>query len=229
MLCRARRRTASTSLTLPLMSLTESSTESNSERSGAQKTVAISLDGVIANWVKGLRSHVATRRGVADQQLPENVSWHLAEWGITDSRTTLREFMLSPMMGRLRLMDGAATGIARLREAGFAVLVLTRRERMAGDDPADKAAARETTRKWFAGQPQLGIGDDDIVFTDDPVSADADIWVDDSPQRAERLLAAGKELWMLPRPWNRDACKHPEINILYEGWSSVGDLISHSR
>ena len=152
------------------MSLTESSTESNSARSGAQKTVAISLDGVIANWVKGLRSHVATRRGVADQQLAENVSWHLAEWGITDSRTTLREFMLSPMMGRLRLMGGAATGIARLREAGFAVLVLTRRERMAGDDPADKAAARETTRKWFAGQPQLGIGDDDIVFTDDPVS-----------------------------------------------------------
>ena len=211
------------------MSLTESSPQSDSARSGAQKTVAISLDGVIANWVKGLRSHVATRRGVADQQLPENVSWDLSEWGINDSRTTLRNFMRSPMVGRLQLIDGAATGIARLREAGLAVLVLTRRERMAGDDPADKAVARESTRQWFAGQPELGIGDDDIVFTDDPVSADADIWVDDSPQRAERLLAAGKEVWMLPRPWNRDACKHPEINILYEGWNSVGDLISQSR
>ena len=109
------------------------------------------------------------------------------------------------------------------------MLVLTRRERMAGDDPADKEVARETTRQWFAEKPDLGISEDDIVFTDDPVAADADIWMDDSPQRAERLLDAGKEVWMLPRPWNRDACKHPQINILYEGWDSIGDLISSSR
>ncbi len=212
------------------MALTESSSaEPGSAGSSAPKTVAISLDGVIANWVQGLRSHVATRRGVADQQLSENVSWDLSEWGVTDARPILREFMLSPMMGRLRLIDGAAAGIARLREAGFSVLVMTRRERMAGDDPADKAAARETTRQWFAGQPELGVVDDDIVFTDDPVSADADIWMDDSPQRAERLLEAGKEVWMLPRPWNREACKHPQINILYEGWESIGDLISEAH
>ena len=197
--------------------------------SSATTTVAISLDGVIANWVKGLRSHVATRQGVADQQLPENVSWDLSEWGVEDARTTMRDFIRSPMMGRLRIMDGVERGIASLRPAGFSVLVLTRRERMAGDDPADKAIARDTTRQWFTGHPELGIGDNDIVFTDDPVSADADIWVDDSPQRAERLLAAGKEVWMLPRPWNREACKHPEINILYEGWDSIGDLISHNR
>ena len=196
---------------------------------GAATTVAISLDGVIANWVKGLRSHVATRQGVADGQLPENVSWDLSEWKVEDARTTMRDFIRSPMLGRLNLMAGVGGGIASLRQAGFSVLVLTRRERMAGDDPADKAIARDTTRLWFADQPELGIGDDDIAFTDDPVSAHADIWVDDSPRRAERLLAASKEVWMLPRPWNREACKHPEINILYEGWDSIGDLISHNR
>ncbi len=214
------------------MTLTESPASApaaDPARAGAQRSVAISLDGVIANWVKGLRSHVATRRGVADQQLPEKVSWDLSEWGVTDSRTTLREFMLSPMLGRLHLIDGAAAGIARLREAGFSVLVLTRRERMAGDDPSDKATARETTRRWFANQPELGIGDGDIVFADDLVAVNADVWVDDSPQRAQRLLEAGREVWMLPRPWNREACKHPGVNILYEGWDSIGDLISSAR
>ncbi len=195
----------------------------------AQRVVAISLDGVIANWVKGLRSHVATRKGVADRQLDENVSWDLSEWGVTNPKKMLRDFLVSPMMGRLHLMAGAEQGIATLRDAGFDVMVLTRRQRMAGDDQADKAIARQTTQRWFAEKPELGVGDDDIVFTDDPVSASADIWIDDSPQRAERLLAAGKEVWLLPRPWNRKACKHPEVNILYDGWDSIGDLISQAR
>ncbi len=217
------------SLSLRPMTTSETSPATGSTGSTPAKTVAISLDGVIANWVKGLRSHVATRHGVADQQLAENVSWDLSEWGVTDSRKTLREFMLSPMLGRLHVVAGAETGMARLREAGFGVLVLTRRERMAGDDPNDKAVARATTRRWFAERPELGVADDDIVFADDLVSANADIWVDDAPRRAERLLSAGKEVWMLPRPWNRETCQRPDVQILYDNWHSIGDLISAAR
>ena len=207
------------------MTLT-SSQSPQSDSAGAPTTLAINLDGAIANWVKGLRSHVASRRGVADRQLAENVSWDLSEWGVSDPKPIMREFMLSPMVGRLNLIDGAATGLARLHEAGLAVLVLTRRERMAGDDADDKALARDTTLRWFASQPGLGIGADDIVFTDDPVAADADLWLDDAPLRVHRLLSAGKQVWLLPRPWNREVRKHPDINVLYEGWDSIGDLIA---
>lgn len=201
-----------------------SPTSSNS--SADTRTVAIAMDGVIANWVKGLRAHVAARKAVADGQLALNVSWNLAEWGVDDPAATIRNFLLSPMSGRLKLVDGADTGIARLQSAGFRVLAVTRRDNLVGDDADDRSRTRDIARQWFAGQPELGIGADDIVFTDDPVAVDADVWVEDAPRRVTRLVEADKPVWVLPQPWNRAVVQHPGVQVLFDGWSSVDDLIA---
>ena len=184
------------------------------------------MDGVIANWVKGLRAHVAARHAVADRQLALNVSWNLAEWGVDDPAAAIREFLLSPMSGRLKLVDGAEAGVARLQSAGFRVLAVTRRDHMVGDNPDDQDRTRDIARQWLAGQPQLGIGDDDIVFTEDPVSLDADVWIDDSPRRIRRLAEASKPVWLLPQPWNRSVVQHAGVKLLFDGWDSVDDLIA---
>ncbi|GEM_PF-2727168 len=184
------------------------------------------MDGVIANWVKGLRAHVAARHAVADRQLALNVSWDLSEWGVADPAAAIREFLLSPMSGRLKLVDGAEAGIARLQSAGFRVLAVTRRDRMVGDNPDDQEQTRAIALQWFAGQPQLGIGDDDVVFTDDPVSIGADVWVEDAPRRIRRLAEADKPVWLLPQPWNRSVMQHAGVSLLFDGWDSVDDLIA---
>ena len=184
------------------------------------------MDGVIANWVKGLRAHVAARHAVADRQLALNVSWDLSEWDVADPAATIRNFLLSPMSGRLKLVDGVEAGIARLQSAGFRVVAVTRRDHMVGDNPDDRDRTREIVRQWFAGQPQLGIGGDDIVFTEDPVAVDADVWVDDAPRRIRRLAEADKAVWLLPQPWNRSVMQHQGVNVLFDGWSSVDDLIA---
>ena len=184
------------------------------------------MDGVIANWVKGLRAHVAARHAVADRQLALNVSWNLSEWGVDDPATTIREFLLSPMSGRLKLVEGAEGGIAALQSAGFQVRAVTRREHMVGDNPDDQGQTRAIVRQWFAGQPQLAISEDDLVFTEDPVSVDADIWVDDAPRRVKRLAEAGKPVWLLPQPWNRSVMQSEGVNVLFNGWDSVDDLIT---
>ena len=189
-------------------------------------TVAVTMDGVIANWVKGLRAHVAARHAVADRQLALNVSWDLSEWGVTDPAATIREFLLSPMSGRLKLVEGVEDGITRLHSAGFRVIAVTRRDRMVGDNPDDQSTTRDIVRQWFAGQPQLGIGADDIVFTEDPVGLDADVWVDDAPRRVKRLIEADKPVWLLPQPWNRTVMQNDGVNVLFDGWSSVDDLIA---
>ena len=188
--------------------------------------MALSLDGVIANWVNGLRAHVAARHAVADRQLALNVSWDLSEWGVSDPAAAIRDFLLSPMSGRLKLVAGAEQGIMRLQSAGFNVAAVTRREQLVGDDPDDRTHARDIVRQWFAAQPQLGIDNADIVFTDDPVSVDADAWVDDAPRRIKRLAAAGKPVWLLPQPWNRSVMQEPQVNVLYDGWDSVDELIA---
>ena len=200
------------------------SASSNSD-SGA-RTVAATMDGVIANWVKGLRAHVAARHAVADRQLALNVSWDLSEWGVSDPAGTIREFLLSPMSGRLKLVEGAEAGIARLQSAGFRVLAVTRRDHMVGDNPDDQSVTREIVRQWFGGQPRLGINDDDIVFTEDPVAVDADVWVDDAPRRITRLVEADKPVWLLPQPWNRSVMQTAGVSVLFDGWSSVDDLIA---
>ena len=184
------------------------------------------MDGVIANWVKGLRAHVAARNAVADRRLALNVSWNLSEWGVTDPAGTIREFLLSPMSGRLKLVEGAEGGIAALQSAGFRVVAVTRRDHMVGDDPGDRSTTRAIARQWFADQPQLGIGDDNIIFTEDPVAMDADVWVDDAPRRVKRLVEAKKPVWVLPQPWNRAVVQHPGVRVLFDGWNSVDDLIA---
>ena len=200
-----------------------------SNSSSTTRTVALSMDGVIANWVRGLRAHVAARHAVADRQLAMNVSWNLAEWDVDDPAATIREFLLSSMSGRLKLVEGAEGGIARMQSAGFRVLAVTRRDHLVGDNPDDQSRTREIARQWFAGQPQLGIGEEDIVFTEDPVSVDANVWVDDAPRRVKRLVEASRPVWVLPQPWNRSVIQQPGVHVLFDGWSSVDDLIgAHS-
>lgn len=184
------------------------------------------MDGVIANWVKGLRAHVAARRGVADEQLALNVSWDLSEWGVTDAAATIREFLLSPMSGRLKLVPGAVEGIQHLREAGFRVLAATRRDQLVGDDPQDRTRTREIAHQWLSANPELGMAHDDIVFTADPVSVDADVWIDDSPRRIRRLAESSKPVWLLPQPWNRSVVQLEGVSLLFDGWSSINDLIA---
>ena len=184
------------------------------------------MDGVIANWVKGLRAHVAARRGVADQMLALNVSWDLSEWGVTDPAATIREFLLSPMSGRLKLVPGAIEGVHRLRDAGFRVVATTRRDHLVGDDPEDQGKTREIAHQWFAANPELEMADEEILFTPDPVSVDADVWIDDSPRRVRRLVESGKPVWLLPQPWNRSVVQVDGVGLLFDGWSSVEDLIS---
>lgn len=188
--------------------------------------MAVTIDGVIANWVKGLRAHVAARHAVADRQLALNVSWDLSEWDVEDPAATIREFLLSPMSGRLKLVEGAEGGIDALQSAGFRVLAVTRRDHMVGDDPDDRTRTREIVHQWFAGQPQLAIDGDDIVFTEDPVSVDADVWVDDAPRRVKRMAESGKPVWLLPQPWNRSVMQSEGVNVLFDGWGSVDDLIA---
>ncbi len=184
------------------------------------------MDGVIANWVKGLRAHVAARNAVADQHLALNVSWDLSEWGVSDPAATIRDFLLSPMSGRLKPVAGVASGIAALRSAGFQVLAVTRRDNLVGDHSDDQERTREIARQWFAGQEDLDLDGDDLVFTEDPVAVEADVWIDDSPRRVQRLVEANKAVWLLPQPWNRSVMQHDGVNILYDGWDSVDNLIS---
>lgn len=201
---------------------------SNASRSNAT-TVAVAADGVIIDWVTGLRAHVAARLRVPPERLNENVSWNLAEWGVDNPQEYLRGFLSSPMAARVSPIDDAAQGLAELRGAGFSVLAVTRRQHMVGDDAYARSKAREITAQWFENHPELGVGPSEVVFTADPVSVSADVWIDNAPGRVERLLKQNKPVWVMPQPWNRSVQTRPGVHILFDGWKSVDDLIGAYR
>ena len=189
------------------------------------KKVAVAVDGVVIDWLQGLKSHVAARLRVPPKQLAMNVSWNLSEWGIDNPLPYLRGFLASDMAGRAHPIPGAEEGLASLRSAGFEVKAVTRRQHMVGDDPDDKARAREVTVQWFAERPELGVLPEDLVFAGDPVSVEADVWIDNSPGRVQRLVNEGRPVWLLPQPWNRGVQTLPGVSLLFDGWASIGDLI----
>lgn len=203
-----------------------SSNNSETQASASATAVAVTIDGVIIDWMTGLRAHVAARLGKAPQRLTPNVSWNLAEWGVDDPQPYLERFLSSPMAGRVHPIQGAAEGLAQLSSAGFTIVPVTRRQHMVGDNSDSQAAARDITLKWFDAHPELGISPDDIVFTNDPVGVDASIWIDNAPRRVERLLEQDKPVWLLPQPWNRSVHNRPGVNVLFEGWDSISDLIA---
>ena len=55
---------------------------------------------------------------------------------------------------------------------------------------------------------------------------DADVWVDDAPRRVKRLAESDKPVWLLPQPWNRSVMQSAGVNVLFDGWDSVADLIA---
>ncbi len=188
--------------------------------------VAVTVDGVVIDWMKGLRSHVGARLRVAPRHLTPNVSWNLSEWGVDDPTPYLRNFLTSPMAARVDAIGGAAEGLAQMRDAGMLVQAVTRRQHMVGDDGADQSKAHDITLQWFNDHPELGVEAGDVVFTNDPVSVDADIWIDNAPRRVERLIDADRSVWVLPQPWNRSVQTRTGVNVLFDGWDSVGDLIA---
>ena len=189
-------------------------------------TVAVTVDGVVIDWMTGLRAHVAARKAVPPKRLTPNVSWNLVEWGVRDPQKYLRGFLSSPMAARVGVIDGAAEGLARLVDAGFTVVATTRRQHMVGDDDGAQAKAHAVTLQWFRQHPELGIDEGNLLFTADPVAVDADVWIDNAPRRVERLLEVGKPVWLLLQPWTRSVHNRPGVNVLFDGWDSIDDLIA---
>lgn len=161
----------------------------------------VDLDGVVADFIMGLKPVAAEWLGVSTSSLPDEVSYGFKEWkiGNDDAYNDLHRFALKErnLFANLALIDGAAPALRRLSASGVRIRIITHRLYI----PWFHRQAVMQTLEWLE---KHGIPYWDLCFMAAKSSVDADVYVEDSPKNIETLRAAGKQVIVFQNSTNRD-------------------------
>ncbi len=147
----------------------------------------VDLDGTCADFYGGLRPIAADWLGVGLDDLPEEVSWGLPEWGIDDAPggyQRLHRFAVTQrdLFRKLQPMPGAPMALRRLSEEGVRIRIITHRLFI---KYFHHIAVRQTI-EWLDSND---IPYWDLCFMADKAAVGADLYIEDSPENVAKLRA----------------------------------------
>jgi 5'(3')-deoxyribonucleotidase len=150
---------------------------------------AVDLDGVCADFYRGLRPIAAEWLGVDVSALPERVSWGLPEWGIDKAPggyEALHRFAVTQrdLFRVLPPMAGAPGALRRLSAADVRIRIITHRFFIKF---FHQVAARQTI-EWL---DHHDIPYWDLCFMQEKAAVGADLYLEDAPRNVEQLRAEG--------------------------------------
>jgi 5'(3')-deoxyribonucleotidase len=161
----------------------------------------VDLDGVVADFIGGLKPVAAEWLGVAMGSLTDEVSYGFGEWNLGDdvAYNDLHRFALKErdLFATLPLIEGAAPVLRRLSGRGIRIRIITHRLYI----PWFHRQAVVQTLEWLE---KYGIPYWDLCFMAEKSSVDADVYVEDSPKNIESLRMAGKDVIVFQNSTNRD-------------------------
>jgi len=160
----------------------------------------VDLDGVVADFIAGMKPIAAEWLGVAEQELTDEVSYGFKEWklggqkGYADlHRFALRERRLFEV---LPVVEGAGVALRRLSRRGVRIRIITHRLYI----PWFHRQAVVQTVEWLE---KHGIPYWDLCFMAAKSSVDADVYVEDAPENIEKLRAAGRNVIVMRNSTNK--------------------------
>ena len=161
----------------------------------------VDLDGVVADFIQGLKPIAAEWLGVPLASLTDEVSYGFKEWkiGDTEAYNDLHRFALKEraLFGSLPLIDGAAPALRRISAQGVRIRIITHRLYIQW---FHRQAIVQTT-EWLE---KHGIPYWDLCFMAAKSSVDANVYVEDSPANIRALRDIGKEVMVFRNSTNRD-------------------------
>lgn len=152
-----------------------------------QFVLGVDLDGVVADFYRGLRPIAAEWLGVAIEALPERVTWGLPEWGIGNAPggyEALHRFAVTQrdLFRIIPPMPGAPAGLRRLSHENIRIRIITHRFFI---KYFHQVAAQQTIQ-WL---DHHDIPYWDLCFMKDKAAVGADLYIEDSPSNIEILRA----------------------------------------
>lgn len=153
-----------------------------------QFVLGVDLDGVVADFYRGIRPIAAEWLGVPIESLTPTPSYGLGEWNLESMGTyeDLHRFAVTQrnLFGSLELMPGAAAALRRLSQAGVRIRIITHRLYL-------KYFHEEAVQQTVAWLEHHGVPYWDLCFMKDKGAVGADLYVEDSPDNVRALRAGG--------------------------------------
>jgi 5'(3')-deoxyribonucleotidase len=158
----------------------------------------VDLDGVVADYIQGLKPIAAEWLGVPVTSLTDEVSYGFKEWNIGDY-DDLHRFALKEraLFASLPLMDDAAPALRRISSRGVRIRIITHRLYI----PWFHRQAVVQTIEWLE---KYGIPYWDLCFMAEKSSVNAHVYVEDSPGNISALRKAGREVIVFRNSTNRE-------------------------
>jgi beta-phosphoglucomutase-like phosphatase (HAD superfamily) len=159
----------------------------------------VDLDGVVADFIGGMKPIAADWLGVAPTDLTDNVSYGFGEWKLGGKRgyEDLHRYAVKErkLFENLEPIPGAAAALRRLSRRGLRIRIITHRLYIHW---FHRQAVVQTV-EWLE---KHGIPYWDLCFMAKKSSVEADAYVEDSPANIEMIRRAGRAVIVLRNSTN---------------------------
>lgn len=159
----------------------------------------VDLDGVVADFIGGMKPIAADWLGVAPDDLTDNVSYGFGEWKLGGKRgyEDLHRYAVKEkkLFENLEPISGAAAALRRLSRKGLRIRIITHRLYIHW---FHRQAVVQTV-EWLE---KHGIPYWDLCFMAKKSSVEADAYVEDSPANIEMIRRARRPVIILRNSTN---------------------------
>lgn len=165
-----------------------------------QFVLGVDLDGVVADFIRGMKPIAAEWLGVPEQQLTEELSYGFGEWGLDacGGYEALHRFAVKErdLFRSLPPIQGAPAVLRRLATREVRIRIITHRLYI----PWFHREAVQQTVQWLE---QHGIPYWDLCFMRDKAAVGANLYLEDNPSNIEALRADGHRTIVVVNSTNR--------------------------
>lgn len=179
--------------------------------------LGLDLDGVVCNYLAGLRAHLAAS-GRNPDRLPDPSTWSFVAAGWFPHEDAYQaahaHAVEAGLYRQLPEIDGAGDALRRLHAAGARIVVITHRL-LPNVDPHRVVS---DTLHWLE---EHRIPFDDVQFAERKSAAPADVYIDDAPHNIAQLVADGCQTIVYDQPYNQ----HAQAHYRAHGWQDAAERI----
>ncbi len=183
--------------------------------------LGVDLDGVVADFYRGLRPIAAEWLGVPVDSLTPSPGYALAEWNLSPMGTydDLHRFAVTQreLFRQLEPMPGAAAALRRLSRQAIRIRIITHRLYI-------RHFHYEAVSQTVAWLDHHGIPYWDLCFMKDKTAVGAALYIEDAPANIVRLRADGNPTIVFSNSTNQHLAA-PRA----ESWDEVERLVLAHR
>jgi 5'(3')-deoxyribonucleotidase len=183
--------------------------------------LGVDLDGVVADFCRGLKPIAAEWLGVDENQLTDVVTHGLPEWNLEPmgGYEPLHRFAVTQrqLFEKLQPIAGAPAALRRLSDARVRIRIITHRLFI---NFFHQQAASQT----IAWLEKYGIPYSDLCLVEDKTVVGAHLYVEDSPKNIERLRELKQDVVIFTNSTNRHMA-----GLRADTWEQVEKIVSDKQ